>query len=97
MLVGPFPPDCVWPCEAACSEEDGEIRESTVDILGCLPPWWMVDCDVRKLRGKQGEGMSAFGFNPIYGGFNVRKPISGSVSVLSLVYPRIQPGQALWA
>lgn len=28
LLVGAFPPACIWPCEAACREGDGEIRES---------------------------------------------------------------------
>ena len=28
LLVGAFPPVCVWPCKAACRKEDGEIRVS---------------------------------------------------------------------
>ena len=28
LLVGTFPPACVWACEAAFRKGDGEIRES---------------------------------------------------------------------
>ena len=28
LLVGAFPPACVWPHEAVCRQEDGEIRDS---------------------------------------------------------------------
>ena len=34
LLVGAFPQACVWPCEAAGREEEGEMRESAG---GC--PW----------------------------------------------------------
>ena len=34
LLVGAFPLACVWPCEAACSWEDGEVRGSTFEC-----PW----------------------------------------------------------
>ena len=34
LLVGVFPSACVRPCEAACSKENGKIRESGG---GC--PW----------------------------------------------------------
>ena len=81
LLVGIFPPACVWPCEAACREGGGEIRKSQVDILGRLPPWWMADSGARKLRHKQGKGMSAFDFNPIYAGSNVGRLLSGPVSM----------------
>ena len=29
LLLGAFPPACVWPCEAACRKRNGEIRESS--------------------------------------------------------------------
>ena len=81
LLVGAFPPVCLWPYEATCREGDGKIRESAG---GC--PWLsvsMVDGGFwcQNLRSKQEKGMGAFGFNPTYAGFNVGELIpAGPVS-----------------
>ena len=62
--------------EAACGEE-----EEIMDPGGC--PWPSVS---RAHSGFWSQGASeqagdeGFGFNPIYAGFNVGKPISGPVS-----------------
>ena len=39
-----------------------------------------MDSGAREPRSKRGKGMSAFGFNPIYAGFNIGGLILGPVS-----------------
>ena len=53
LLVGAFPAACVWPCEAVCREEDGEIRESKagLSLMVCLHDGWIL------VPGSQGVGV----------------------------------------
>ena len=81
LLVGASTPACVWPREAACRKEDGEIKESAGGYLWSSAS--MVDGGFwcQEAQEKEGKGDERFGFTPIYAGFNAGELISGLVSL----------------
>ena len=79
LLVGTFPPAYVWPCEAVCMEEDGEIRESSGGCPSLSAS--MVDsgiwCQEAKKQARKGD--ECLGFNLICSGVR-RTDIRASVN-----------------
>ena len=81
-LVG-VPLACIWPCEAACRQEDSVVKESAGGrslFSASLVDggFWLQEAEEKAVKGDE-----HFGFNPIYAGFNAGEPISGPVSFRS--------------